>query len=177
MEFAANLRYTLINTALTRFFPHPRPPPPLNKVEVLRVYKICKRCLTWNTQQCSWGEGVNLNYISSPKTRSVPNILTRIVGRKTFRARGRSSKVMLLETIFNRDFSIRIMMLKQRNNMSQQRFNGVLHWKPSLQIIWCNMQSAFRVQIMMILKRVYIGFAVKCFLGHIVFMLLSTTNP
>ena len=23
MEFAANLRYTLINTALTRFFPHP----------------------------------------------------------------------------------------------------------------------------------------------------------
>ena len=34
---------------------------------------------------------------------------------------------MLLETIFNRDFSIRIMTLKQRNNMSQQRFNGVLH--------------------------------------------------
>ena len=28
---------------------------------------------------------------------------------------------MLLETIFNRDFSIRIIMLKQRNNMSQQR--------------------------------------------------------
>ena len=73
------------------------------------------------------GEGVNLNYISSPKTRSVPNVLSGIVGRKTLRARGRSSKVMLLETIFNRDFSIRIMMLKQRNNMSQQRFNGVLH--------------------------------------------------
>ena len=73
------------------------------------------------------GEGVNLNYISSPKTQSVPNVLTRIVGRKTLRARGRLSKVMLLETIFNRDFSIRIMMLKQRNNMSQQRFNGVLH--------------------------------------------------
>ena len=73
------------------------------------------------------GEGVNLNYISSPKTQSVPNLLTRIVGRKTLRARGRSSKVMLLETIFNRDLSIRIMMLKQRNNMSQQRFNGVLH--------------------------------------------------
>ena len=25
MEFAANLQYTLINTALTRFFPHPPP--------------------------------------------------------------------------------------------------------------------------------------------------------
>ena len=30
---------------------------------------------------------------------------------------------------------------------------------------------------MIILKRVYMGFAVKCFLGHIVFMLLSTANP
>ena len=61
MEFAANLRYTLINTALTRFFPHP----PLNKVEVHKVYKICKRCLTCNTQNCSGGggRGVNLNYI------------------------------------------------------------------------------------------------------------------
>ena len=26
MEFAANLQYTLINTGLTRFFPHPPPP-------------------------------------------------------------------------------------------------------------------------------------------------------
>ena len=60
MEFAANLRYTLINTALTRFSPTP---PPLNKVEVHKVYKICKRCLTCNTQHCSGGEGVNLNYI------------------------------------------------------------------------------------------------------------------
>ena len=57
MEFAANLRYTLINTtALTRF-----PPPPLNKVEVLKVYTICKRCLTSNTQP------------------SVPNVLIRNV--------------------------------------------------------------------------------------------------
>ena len=59
MEFAANLRYTLINTALTRFSPHP----PLNKVEVHKVYKICKRCLTCNTQHCSGGERVNMNYI------------------------------------------------------------------------------------------------------------------
>ena len=56
MEFAANLRYTLINTALTRFSPHP----PLNKVEVHKVYKICKRCLTCNTQHCSGGEGGQL---------------------------------------------------------------------------------------------------------------------
>ena len=45
------------------------------------MYKICKRCLTCNTQHCSGGGGggVNLNYISSPKTRSVPNVFTRIV--------------------------------------------------------------------------------------------------
>ena len=43
------------------------------------MYKICKRCLTCNTQHCSGGRGVNLNYISSPKTRSVPNVFTRIV--------------------------------------------------------------------------------------------------
>ena len=57
MEFAANLRYTLINTALTRFSPTP---PPLNKVEVHKVYKICKRCLTSNIQHCSGGEGDQL---------------------------------------------------------------------------------------------------------------------
>ena len=31
------------------------PPPPLNKVEVHKVYKICKRCLTCNIQHCSGG--------------------------------------------------------------------------------------------------------------------------
>ena len=67
MEFAANLQYTLINTALTRFFPTP-----LNKVEVLR-------CLTCSNQHCSGGRGINFNYISSPKTRSVPNFWIRIV--------------------------------------------------------------------------------------------------
>ena len=56
VEFAANLRYTLINMASTRFFPHP----PLNKVEAHKVYKICKRCLTCNTQHCSGGEGGQL---------------------------------------------------------------------------------------------------------------------
>ena len=41
MEFAANLQYTLINTALTRFFLHPTPlPPRLNNVEVLNGCKI-----------------------------------------------------------------------------------------------------------------------------------------
>ena len=50
MEFAANLQYTLINTGLTRFFPHPPPPP--NKVEVLNVCKICNKCLTCNSQHC-----------------------------------------------------------------------------------------------------------------------------
>ena len=58
-EFTANLRYSLINTAFTRFFPHP----PLNKVEVLSECKICKKCLTCNIQHCSGGRGVNLNYI------------------------------------------------------------------------------------------------------------------
>ena len=52
-------RYTLINTPLTRFFPHP----PLNKVEVINMCKIYKRCLTCNTRYCSRGEGVNFNYI------------------------------------------------------------------------------------------------------------------
>ena len=41
MEFAANLQYTLLNTALTRFSPPHHPLP--NKVEVLNVCKICKK--------------------------------------------------------------------------------------------------------------------------------------
>ena len=41
---------------LKKIFPHPHPPPP-DKVKVLKVYKICKKCLTCNTQHCSGGGG------------------------------------------------------------------------------------------------------------------------
>ena len=74
MEFAANLQYTLINTALTRS------PPPPNKDEVHKVYKICKGCLTCNTQHCVQGGGGSTTItFSSPKTQSVRNVFTRIV--------------------------------------------------------------------------------------------------
>ena len=74
MEFAANLQYTLINTALTRS------PPPPNKDEVHKVYKICKGCLTCNTQHCVQGGGGSTTItFSSPTTQSVPNVLTWIV--------------------------------------------------------------------------------------------------
>ena len=64
MEFAANLRYTLVNTALTRI----PPPSPTNKIEDLNVCKICKRHLTCNKPTLSmkavgggvgggWGRG------------------------------------------------------------------------------------------------------------------------
>ena len=78
MEFAANLRYTLINKALTRFFPH-YPQTKLRSLKTI-VYKICKGVWLVTPNTVQGGRGVNLNYISSPKTRSVPNVLTRIVG-------------------------------------------------------------------------------------------------
>ena len=40
MEFAANLRCTLINTALTRFLPHP--PPPQNKLRSIKCTRYVK---------------------------------------------------------------------------------------------------------------------------------------
>ena len=65
MEFAANLQCILINMALTRFSPtHFTKIPPLNKVEVHKVYKICKGCLTCNNSNTvQGGRGVNLNNI------------------------------------------------------------------------------------------------------------------
>ena len=44
----------------------------------LYMYDI-GRCLTCNTQHWSGSREVNLNYISSPKTQSVSNVLTSIV--------------------------------------------------------------------------------------------------
>ena len=82
MEFAANLRYTFVNTALTRILP---PPSPMNKVGDLNVCKICKRRLTCNKPTLSMkaggggGEGSTLIAISSPETESAPNVLTRVV--------------------------------------------------------------------------------------------------
>ena len=58
MELAPNLRYKLINTALTGFFPTPS-----KQSWAPQVYKICKNCLTWSTQYCSRGMAVNLNYM------------------------------------------------------------------------------------------------------------------
>ena len=55
------------------------PPPPLNKVEVLNVCKICKKCLTSNTQHCSWEEGEKLELHFPHLKHSVLNVLTRIV--------------------------------------------------------------------------------------------------
>ena len=73
-EFEANRQYTLINTALTSFYPIP-----LNKVEVLNACKICKGCLSRNTQHCAEGgvgEGwVNLNCIFFPWNTKCPKRL------------------------------------------------------------------------------------------------------
>ena len=75
--FTANLRYTLKHS-LTKIFP----PPPLTKLEVLDISKICTKCLTCNTQHCSGGggrEGSTWITFSSPETQIVPSVLTRIV--------------------------------------------------------------------------------------------------
>ena len=97
MEFTATLRYTLINTASTRFFPQP---PPLNKVDVHKVYKICKLKGVWlvtpNTVQ--GGGGSTWSTFSSPKTQRVPNVLTRIVASEQALRLGISLKVDVRET-------------------------------------------------------------------------------
>ena len=72
-----------MNTALTRFSLNPSP---LNKVEVRSVCEICKKCLTCNTQHCSrrggGGAGGVLELHFPPLKHSVPNVLTRMVGRQ-----------------------------------------------------------------------------------------------
>ena len=67
MEFAAYLQYTLTNTALTRFFPHP----PWTKLRSLTVARYVKGVLICNTQHCSGGGGGGWtwNTFSSPKTK------------------------------------------------------------------------------------------------------------
>ena len=64
MEFADNLQYTLSNTALTRFFPHP----PWTKLRSLTVARYVKGVwlVTPNTVQ---GGGSTWNTFSSPKTK------------------------------------------------------------------------------------------------------------
>ena len=76
VEFAANLRYTLINMASTRFFPHP----PLTKLRPIKCTRYVKGVwlVTPNTVR-GGGGGSTLITFSSPKTQSVPNVLTRIV--------------------------------------------------------------------------------------------------
>ena len=69
MEFTANLRYTLINTALTRFSPNPSPPPPWKTLRSLAYAEYVKSVwlVTPNTaQEGGGGGGVYLNYIFLP---------------------------------------------------------------------------------------------------------------
>ena len=78
LPFSRVFVWNLQLTALRRF------PSPLNKVKVLKVYKICKMCLTWNTQYCLGGGSTWITF-SSPETQSVPNVLTRIKDRNLSR--------------------------------------------------------------------------------------------
>ena len=70
MEFAAYLQYTLTNTALTRFFPHP----PWTKLRSLTVARYVKGVwfATPNTVQ-GVGEGVELEIHFPHLKQNVPN--------------------------------------------------------------------------------------------------------
>ena len=77
---AANLVIHTHKHGLNKIIPPQQSPPPPNKVEVLNMCKICKRCLICNTQHCSRGGGGSTSItFSSLETQSVPNVLTRIV--------------------------------------------------------------------------------------------------
>ena len=92
--------YPAIHThkhGLNKIFP---PTLPLNKVDVHKVYKICKLKGVWlvtpNTVQ-GGGESTWSTF-SSPKTQSVPNVLTRIVASEQALRLGISLKVDVRET-------------------------------------------------------------------------------
>ena len=71
MEFTANLRYTLINTASTRFFPQ-------TKLTSIKCTRYVKRVWLVTPNTVQGGGGSTWSTFSSPKTQSVPNVLTRI---------------------------------------------------------------------------------------------------
>ena len=75
MEFTANLRYTLINTALIRSLP----PPPRTKLRFLAYAKYVKSVWLVTTNTVQGGGGSTWITFSSPETQSVSNVLTRIV--------------------------------------------------------------------------------------------------
>ena len=77
MEFTANLRYTLINKALTRFLPHPTLP--WTKLRSLAYAKYVKSVWLVTTNTVQGGGGSTWITFSSPETQSVSNVLTRIV--------------------------------------------------------------------------------------------------
>ena len=77
MEFTANLRYTLINKALTRFLPHPTLP--WTKLRSLAYAKYVKSVWLVTTNTVQGGGGSTWITFSSPETQSVSNVLTRII--------------------------------------------------------------------------------------------------